>query len=313
MNLARRSLLFQYWGKNEEAIEDANGAIEKLLKSGDIFELAAAYTQIWWANYSLGNIKACLETVIEMDNMLTRTGAYQMSKFAKYLFIWVYTYCGNFDDANLYYEQYMELVDKNDQFSICATFFIKGYMNLFKGEIDEAISELTAAKELKERKNLIHDYFAVIYGRLTQAILEKIRFGAVDKKERTRLLKTCKKLIRKALSINKKHPNYMPNAVLASAIYNRVKGNKSKAKKLFAKCRQVAEKQKAKLHLAEAFYEEARCMLEDDEPAELNRVLLKKALSLYEKCGATLYVSRVQELLGQKTDEIPVSNGKAQA
>ncbi len=313
MNLGRRAFLLQYWGKNEEAIEDANEAIEKLLKSGDIFELAIAYVDIWWANYSLGNIKACLETVIEMDNMLTRTGAYQMSKFAKYLFIWVYTYCGNFDDANSYYEQYMELVDKNDQFSIGAAFFIKGYMNLFKGEIDGAISELTAAKELKERKNLIHDYFAVIYGRLTQAILEKIRFGAVDKKERTRLLKTCKKLIRKALSINKKHPNYMPNAILVSAIYNWIKGNKSKAKKLFKKSRQVAEGQKAKLRLAEAYYEEGRCMLEDGEPAELYRVPLEKALSLYEKCGTTLYVSRVQELLGQKTDDIPVSNGKAHA
>ncbi len=302
-----------YWAKNEEAIENANEAIKNLLKSGDVYELGLAYMHRFWGQYHLGDVKAIMETAIEMDNIISRTGQKQIAQYNHITYIIGHSYYGNIDNAKSYVEKYSEQINQDDAFSVLGGFCFKGIMSLIIGEIDEAIFELTAAKELRERENLIQDYFVGIYGLQTQAILEKIRFGAVDKKERPRLLKTCKKNINKALSLSKKHPNFMPNAILVSAIYKRIKGNKSKAKELFEKCRQVAEKQKAKLDLAEAYYEEGRCMLEDGEPAELYRVLLEKALRLYEKCGTTLYVSRVQELLGQKTDEIPVSNEKAHA
>ncbi|MCK4814463.1 hypothetical protein KA005_01730, partial [bacterium] len=232
MNLDHRAVLMHYWGKNEEAIEDANEAIKNLLKSGDVFELGVAYMHRFWGQWHLGDIKAGMETAIEMDNIISRTGQKQMAQYNHLAYIISHSYYGNIDNAKSYVEKYSEQINQDDAFSVLGGFWIKGYMSLIIGEIDEAISELTAAKDLRERENLIHDYYVAIYGLLTQAILEKIRFGAVDKKERLRLLKTCKKNISKALSLSKKHPNYVPNAVLVSAIYNWIKGNKSKAKKL---------------------------------------------------------------------------------
>ena len=54
-----------------------------------------------------------------------------------------------------------------------------------------------------------------------------------------------------------------------------------------------------RLALAEAYYEEGRCMLDDGgQVASSGRAHIEKALMLYKECGAMVYIPRLEALLG---------------
>ena len=122
--------------------------------------------------------------------------------------------------------------------------------------------------------------------------------STLNKKERNQLLRRVKKCIQEARKLSKTFKGYIPDYLLASAIYNWQTNNKNRALELFKECFIVAEKLERKLILANSYYEIGHYLLGDPKPiAPGGRSYLKKSLSLYEELGLTVYVSRLQKIL----------------
>jgi tetratricopeptide (TPR) repeat protein len=169
------------------------------------------------------------------------------------------------------------------------------------GMTEQALDAFEECKKMREKDNLLHDYIIGVYGKIGHMCLEKLRANnKIDKKERNQQLKYSKKMMNKAKRLSKRHPNFKTHAILVTALYNWIIGKKKKAYKLFENSRQVAKDNSMRLALAEAYYEEGRCMLDDGGPvASRGREHIEKALMLYKECGAMVYIPRLEALLGE--------------
>jgi tetratricopeptide (TPR) repeat protein len=302
--LIRKGIVLHYQAKQESSLACSTEALEIMLKRGDMFEISMAYIHMCFAQYYLGRCSDMIKAATDGTQIMERTGAHMGGKYLLSLLgLSKILTGGNAGEGLKDAEKSLNLAQQdNEPFGISVALVFKGQCFAAIGQIDKAIAAFEECKHVREKNNVLQDYIILVYVRLAQAYLEKIYTQkSLTKKERRKLLKLSKKMIRKSSFICKmtRHPNFKSSTLLAAAQYNWIKGKRKKASKLFARSRKIAKEQSAKLWLAEAYHKEGEYLVESGGPSTLQgSEYLKKALELYQECGALVHIPRLEALLG---------------
>jgi len=300
--LIRKGIYYQGMAENKLARDCNIEAIEKMLKLGDLYEICIAYIHLAIAQYYLGELKDMQKNTIDAIQLIERTGAYSAGEI-----MWAHRGLSkiligeSIEEGQKDIQTTRDLAEKdNNSFIIAFSLYFKGNGLMATGMTEQALDAFEECKKLRKKDTLLHDYIVGVYGKIGHMCLEKLRTNnKIDKKERNQQLKYSKKMMNKAKSLSKRHPNFKTHAILVTALYNWIIGKKKKAYKLFKNSRQVAKDNSMRLALAEAYYEEGRGMLDDGgQVASRGREHIEKALMLYKECGAMVYIPRLEALLG---------------
>ncbi len=280
------------------------------LHCGDTFELGVCDMHIFYCLIYLGRLDEALSNAQEALQILRRIGVKQMMErnlIAACAYSWGKK--GETSHSLAEVEQALRLSEEvNDPLNICSNLTIMGELLLTAGKIDRAVEAFQRAILIREQKRIPQVYIVLSYPQLARALVEKLRRdrekGLPDEKRRLRL---AAMIANKSLSLTRrKYPSYRVPALIAKAICQWQKGNEKAARRLFRDSHRKADQQGARLWDGEAYLEEGRCLAEKG-PSKLNeaKVLYKQAFSLFETCGASLYVARTQSLIRDISPESP--------
>jgi hypothetical protein len=170
----------------------------------------------------------------------------------------------------------------------------KGEYQLAAGEIDAAIATLERAKDVREKHRLAPDYPVYIYSLLGRAYLTRMR-RLEDSLQLADLRKRCRKVIRRGLSLSRRHPNYLALNTLNQGVYLWLSGDRHQALDLFGKSAGEARRIGSGMYEAHACHEAGRCLV-GGGPEHLARgkEKLMRALELFKRCGLPPYQAQVE-------------------
>lgn len=197
--------------------------------------------------------------------------------------------------------------DQNIAFTHCRACHELGMVYLEKNEPLRALEYLSAAKSMIEQHRFLKHYTVSTYTLYAECLIHLYTRSLGASPDDTALhpgLSDIRNACKKALSHTRRWVSHYSAALRVCAQYHDLCNDGKKTAKLFMQ----AIEQAGKLG---QLYEEAKCRylfarhLIRQEKNDLARFHLETAYTIFSRIGASLYVTRIAELLGMKGSESP--------
>ncbi len=275
------------------ALEEMEAARDGFRRCGDMFELGGCYTHIFAALVNLGRLEQAAEQAADHQEFLERTGDKKfLDRGARAQAVYLAVKRGKMG-LGAAREEFDRTVaaceEAEDLLGTTSLLTLLGDLYLNDGDLGEAVTLLERVITLREQGGQRLDYDVGAYPQLARARLVGLA-GLPGRTDRT--------LVRKSLALTRRrHPNYRSLALLSQALLHWKSGKISAARQSFKAARTVARAQGAQIWLAEAYFEEGRCLVEAGIEADVGRKYLSQGLALFEACDARDGVGKVWRLM----------------
>jgi tetratricopeptide (TPR) repeat protein len=161
----------------------------------------------------------------------------------------------------------------------------------------EAVAAFESSARMRRERSVPIDF---VTGRanpmLVRAYVELLG-ETPNPRERAELLHKAKTAASEGLRFTKRFRHLRAPALVAAAVYEWEAGRRGEARRLFDDAIDLAQRQQAKIVLADARFELGRRLKGLESERQSAREHLKKAFHLYTECDAAPYVARARAAL----------------
>ena len=298
--------IYQWKGDYKKSSEHFFESRKKFEKIGDMWELAMVLQGIghnYWfkGEYEQKSVSA-FNNFLEISQKIKDN--YGISAASGW-FSLMNSEIGNFLEAEEYGKISYEISNKEKiWFIVCFSSINLGYLEIEKGNYEQAIRYLQRAKKLYKENTFLKNYTTYLYFYLANAYIGqfKAQISEIDHKQRKQKLRRIRFACKEALKETKQWINHYPGALRVTAKYYALVGKNKQAEKYFLKSIEQTKKIGRKYELAKSYYEYGRFheALNQVEKAQYH---WQRAYQIFSEIGAKAYIRRCSDLLGYKPKE----------
>ncbi len=223
----------------DECIDKCRHAVRLLGRTGDVWEENIARHQIAASLYRMGNLRAALEEAQRIRQSALQVGDKQAAGFS--LDVWSRASLGNVD-LNAIDE---ELRRSSDDVQITSQLRIaKAIALLRERRPNAAIHELSEGLRLVRRSGMWNVFVVSLLPWLATAYRMLAEEASVySPRTRNQALRQANRAAKQAVRVARSFRNELPHALRESALLAAIQGSAQRARRLFDRSLQVAEKQ----------------------------------------------------------------------
>jgi AraC-like DNA-binding protein/tetratricopeptide (TPR) repeat protein/predicted Ser/Thr protein kinase len=189
-------------------------------------------------------------------------------------------------------------LEKNILFTHCRSSIELGYCYLEKGDYARAVHYLGHARELNESGNYLKPFTVHLYGHLAEALMGELESGSpAGAPAPAKKLKEIRRLCAKALGESARWRAHRPAALRAAARCAALGGKSARARRLFARAIDEAERMGRRFEAAKTKFYYASYLLRGSGASRAMEYLEESYAACVEM-GAELYRTRIAALLG---------------
>ncbi|MCD4780046.1 MAG: diguanylate cyclase [Candidatus Omnitrophica bacterium] len=186
---------------------------------------------------------------------------------------------------------------------LCYSLFNSGYLEIERGDYDQAITFLNESKDLHESHRFLNEYKIHVYQYLAEAYLERYleRYDACD-------LDQAKKFVDIGLKKSRAWVNNYGSALRIKGRYCHVTEDYTKAEFYFLKSIKHTQKCHRRFEAAKGLYFYG-LMLQDMDRHDLAKKKLRESYAIFKEIGAGHYIGKLRTLLG--LDDNPTTSAQS--
>jgi len=174
---------------------------------------------------------------------------------------------------------------------------LRGHVHFALGRMREAVSAFEASQQMRRARSVPIDF---VTGRVNPMLVRayvELLSETSDPRERAVLLRKAKASASAGLRFTKRFRHIRASALVGTAVYEWEAGYQSAARRRFEQAIDLAQRQQAKIALADAHFELGRRLKHFAGERHVAREHLQKAFHLYTECDAAPYVARARAAL----------------
>jgi diguanylate cyclase (GGDEF)-like protein len=296
------SLGYIWMGEHEKSLKYSQESLKTYQRVGDLWEIGFVLDIQGYVYYVTANYQSAKEKLFKYLDLSSDIAIIHLCN--AYL-IRIYTEMGDLEQGELVGNQILvQSEDNKNMFVHCEATVSLGYLELEKGNYDQAIAYLEDAKEAFEKNTFVRFYLAALYSLLAEAYIKRLIFTDLkcNKLDREEDLKKIRKTCLKALKISKPWVYNYGRALRINAMYYDFIGKKSKAEQLLLKSIQQSEPIDCKYELAKSYYEYGNLLKSQNRTVEAENKW-QDAFNIFKEIGSKIYVGKCAILAGHLPEQ----------
>lgn len=300
---------YSWAGMHKESIFNFEASKAGFAKTGDMWELGMAVIGLGYAFRYTSQYKKGIEyqkKYLDISSMIKNTYGVISGHIE---LAYCHMECGDFDEAGRHLDHAMES-SKEDKiiYLYCCSLICKGYLELEKGNYNNAIMLLEEARKINEENSFLKDYTVNLYPYLCEChirkYMEQRRNDMASKGQLSNIYPLC----RTALKKTKRWVNHYSAALRCMAEYYSLAGKTSKAGKYFLSSIELSKSIDRKYELGKSYYGLGLLLrstgLQDEAKSNFHH-----AYDIFRDIGSAEYLKKCSKFIdGFNTDDSNENN-----
>jgi tetratricopeptide (TPR) repeat protein len=298
--VGRRSMVRMLEGDWKRGIEEARVARNAFQIHGDMHLLGVQHCLLVIMHHSNGNLDEARREAERGLEALERVGAFMNSNPICIKCAAVSAELGDTESAARQIDRACELAQRfesEDLLQVIWVEVLRGHVHFALGRMREAVSAFEASQQMRRARSVPIDF---VTGRVNPMLVRayvELLSETSDPRERAVLLRKAKASASAGLRFTKRFRHIRASALVGTAVYEWEAGYQSAARRRFEQAIDLAQRQQAKIALADAHFELGRRLKHFAGERHVAREHLQKAFHLYTECDAAPYVARARAAL----------------